>query len=200
MIDAMKNKDSIIIFQLKKGDDKAYRFIYNHHYEVLCKFATHYLGDAYLGETVVSDTILHLWEIRENLDIQGSLRNYLFKAVRNRCLNQLHSKCAQSEVTLSSLQPDDWMNIDYFFSDEQPLGTLLAKELEAEIVKSIRALPAECSTVFKKSRFEHKKYEEIATELGISVNTVKYHMKNALASLSKALKKHLITLFLLFLV
>lgn len=54
---------------------------------------------------------------------------------------------------------------------------LLEQELEEELKRSIDELPLECRKVFYKSRFEQKKYEEIATELGISVNTVKYHIK-----------------------
>lgn len=54
---------------------------------------------------------------------------------------------------------------------------LLEQELEDELKRSIDELPLECRRVFYKSRFEQKKYEEIAEELGISVNTVKYHIK-----------------------
>ena len=35
------------------------------------------------------------------------------------------------------------------------------------------------------SRFREMSYEEISQELGISVNTVKYHIKNALVVLKK---------------
>ncbi len=70
--------------------------------------------------------------------------------------------------------------------ENQPLGVLLERELEDELTRSIEELPVECRTVFKKSRFEQKKYEEIALELGISINTVKYHIKNALSLLQKA--------------
>lgn len=45
---------------------------------------------------------------------------------------------------------------------------------------------------FLKSRFEHKKNDEIAAELGISVNTVKYHIKRALAILRQDLGRYLI--------
>ena len=70
-----------------------------------------------------------------------------------------------------------------FVEDNHPLGTLLEQELEEKLLKCIEELPKECRAVFKKSRFEQKKYEEIADELKISVNTVKYHIKNALASI-----------------
>lgn len=47
------------------------------------------------------------------------------------------------------------------------------------------------------SRFENLKYHEISEKLNISVNTVKYHMKNALSKLNSDLKKYLITWSLL---
>ena len=58
-----------------------------------------------------------------------------------------------------------------FVDNKQPLGMLLEQELEEELKRSIDELPLEFRKVFYKSRFEQKKYEEIATELGISVNT-----------------------------
>ena len=67
----------------------------------------------------------------------------------------------------------------------------MAQELEGEITKAIGRLPEECRCVFQMSRFEEKKYEEIARELQISVNTVKYHIKHALALLREDLGKYL---------
>ena len=87
----------------------------------------------------------------------------------------------------------------YIQLDDYPLGRLLERELEHEIRRSVAALPAECRQVFLKSRFERKKYEEIAAELGISVNTVKYHIKNALARLHDSLGKYLTCLLAVFL-
>lgn len=70
---------------------------------------------------------------------------------------------------------------------EQPLGQLLDKELAEKLDEAIAALPLECRTVFELSRFAGKKHAEIALELGISVNTVKYHIKHALQMLNERL-------------
>lgn len=86
----------------------------------------------------------------------------------------------------------------YLQSDNYPLGILLERELEHEIRMAIDKLPVECRCVFEKSRFEEKKYEEISQELGISINTVKYHIKNALSFLQTELSKYLIALILFF--
>ena len=194
----MEHTETLIVEQLKIGNEDAYQYIYDHHYALLCHVASGYVRDQFLAETIVGDTIFHLWEIRETLEISVSIRSYLLRAVRNRCINYLNSEWEKREIAFSSLMPDEITDDKMTISDSHPLGTLLERELEEEIYKAIDKLPNECRRVFDKSRFEGKSYEEISQELGISVNTVKYHIKNALASLQMNLSKYLITLLLFF--
>jgi len=121
------------------------------------------------------------------------------QAVRNRCLNCLESEQAKREIRFPNL-PNQQAEFRSLFerTDRHPLGYLLEKELESEIVKAVKALPVESRSVFRKSRFEHKKNEEIARELGISVNTVKYHIKKSLAFLRERLSRYWVFFPLLF--
>lgn len=192
----MELTERIIIEQLKRGNEEAYRHLYRHHYALLCHVAREYVGDDFLAETLVGDVIFHLWEVRTTLDIQVSLRSYLVRAVRNHCMDYLASKKERTEVALSAMPEEG--ETRYLQSDDYPLGSLLEHELEEKIYQAIRHLPEVCRTVFVKSRFEGKKYEEIATELNISVNTVKCHIKSALASLHAELGKYLLALLLFF--
>lgn len=197
----MNNTKNIIqteqemISLLKDGDERAYRHIYKHHYVVLCQFAESYLNDSFLAECIVQDIIFHIWEKRDTLEIHTSLRSYLMRAVRNRCLNYLELNSEKYEVSFSNL-PLETLDRTLFYnkSDNHPLGRLLEKELESEIQKAIKAIPLDSRRVFKKSRFENKKNEEIADELGISVNTVKYHIKKSLSVMRRILNKYLIIL------
>ena len=186
-----------LIQQLKEGREEAYRCLYERHYAVLCHAARGWVGDDYTAETLVGDVIFHLWEIRESLEIRVSLRSYLLQAVRNRCLDYLDSRKQKHEITFSELEGGDSLGERYILADDYPLGSLLEKELDHEIRRAISRLPEECRRVFLKSRFEEKKYEEIARELGISINTVKYHIKNALARLHERLAQYL-SAFLIF--
>ena len=174
----MDVKEQSIVQKLRNGDQGAYRYLYDRHYVVLCQFANELVGDPFLAETIVGDVIFHLWEIRETLDINSSLRAYLMRAVRNRCYNHISSEKEKKEVRFSKIESETLGWDAMIQSDEQPLGILLDRELE--------------------SRFEHKKNEEIATELGISVNTVKYHIKMALTRLHQDLRKYLILLISFF--
>lgn len=194
----MEHTETLIVEQLKIGNEDAYQYIYDHHYALLCHIANSYVKDQFLAETIVGDTIFHLWEIRETLDISISIRSYLLRAVRNRCINYFNSEREKKEIAFSALMPDEIADDKIIESDSHPLGTLLERELEEEIYKAINKLPDECRRVFNKSRFEGKSYGEISQDLGISINTVKYHIKNALASLQSNLSKYLISLFLFF--
>ena len=196
-------EEGILIEQLKQGREEAYGCLYKRHYAALCHVARELVGDAYTAETLVGDVIFHLWEVRQSLDIRISLRSYLVRAVRNRCLDYLNSKHERREVPFSAFdaeRPPSERSLSerYIQSGDYPLGALLEKELEDVVRQAIVSLPAECQRVFRKSRFEGKKYEEIAQELNISVNTVKYHIKNALCLLHDKLQQYLFALFLIF--
>lgn len=187
----MELAEALLVEQLKNGVDAAYKYLYDHHYQILCHVAAQYVKDDFLAETIVGDVIFHLWEIHETIEINTSVRSYLMTSVRHRCIDYLKSQYHQHEVTQSTASLRDFPVLQYVKDDDYPLGRLLDKELEDEIMSAINKLPEECRRVFNMSRFENKKYEEIAHELKISVNTVKYHIKHALVLLHEELGKYL---------
>ena len=193
--------EETLLHRLKQGDELVFKSIYNEYYTLLCRLANQLLNDSYLAEEIVDDVLFYVWEHREELEITNSFRGYLLRFVRNRCLNQLKSSAHTAELSLSSfLLPENIEFLDTVFVEgEHPLGTLMSKELEERIDSCMDSLPKECRLVFKKSRLEHKKYEEIAEEIHISVNTVKYHIKNALAFMHQHLKEYMELVILFFL-
>lgn len=193
------DKDEWVVGLLKQGTEEAFKYIYDQYYVLLCHIAHEYVQDRFLAETLVSDVIFHLWEVHDTLDIKTSLRNYLLRSVRNRSLDYLRSKHEKTEVAVSSCWEGEDVSFPYLIDEQSPLGVLLEKELETEINQVLQHLPPETRIVFRKSRFEKKKHAEIAQELGISVSTVKYHIKNALAKLTVALENYLVTWLVFFL-
>ncbi len=178
---------------ISDGEEWAYRAIYDRHYEVLCRVAYDYVKDQYLAESIVGDTIFHIWERREQLNIQGPIRRYLIRAVRNKCLDLLASQYVRRTVSEGDMvSKEESQNLLDGVDDISPLGILLEKELEDKVVEAVESLPSECRAVFEKSRFEGKSYQEIADSLGISINTVKYHMKGAIARIYAHLERYLI--------
>lgn len=187
----MEREEEKLIYHLKQGDEWAYRQLFDKHYAILCKVAYEFLKDHFLSETIVNDVIVYLWENRENIDVRTSLRSYLTGAVRYSCLNYLQKRYVQKEISLSRFDDENFFINLSTQSGEYPLGILLEKELEGKITQAIDKLPKECQKVFRMSRFENMSYEEISRDLSISVNTVKYHIKNAIAKLREDLSEYL---------
>jgi len=151
-----------------------------------------FIKDTFLTQALIEDLIIDIYEKREALDENLPLRPYLMRAIVNDCLNYLSLKRQKMEVKLSSVDISD----DHLFAvrdqNDSPLLWLLEKELGQEIRLAVDRLPVECRTVFEKSYFEGKSNQKIATELAISINTVKYHIKKALSRLRKDLEKFLL--------
>lgn len=183
-----------ILVGLKAGEENAYRKLYDQYYNVLCAVAYQYVRDRFLAETFVGDVFYHLWEQRENIQINTSLKDYLVKSVKNRCINHInHMKVVQKSAPRLIDAYNRQQSYDEAFGD--PLSKLITGELEDSINEAMAALPPECREVFRLSRMEELSYAEIAGRLNISVNTVKYHIKNALTQLRTQFNKYLIILF-----
>ena len=187
----MDYSEKLVVNGLRKGDTKAFKYLYDTHYQVLCHFASRYLRDDYLAESVVGDVMFHLWENHERIEVEVSLRSYLIRCVRNSCLDHLRKNREKYEIATEAIPPSS-DKTKVTGNGEQPLGQLLDKELAGTLAEALAALPLEWRTVFELSRFAGKKHAEIALELGISVNTVKYHIKHALQMLNERLGRYIV--------
>lgn len=73
------------------------------------------------------------------------------------------------------------------FDTSTPEQLTKANELSVEIQNPINGLPERCRQIFMLSRYEGKKYKEIAALLGISIKTVENQIFKALAVLRKTI-------------
>lgn len=193
----MTDIDNNLIIQLKEGKENAYKYLFDRYYVPLCHVANSYLHDAYMSETIVEDLFSNIWENRESIVITTSLSSYLTRATINNCIKHIESFHSQKVISYSKIiDPIDVEIMDMLDSPESALEKMISKEKLIEINNALDSLPEACKIIFKKCCLEGRKYQEVAEEEGISINTVKYHMKNAYAHLHKCLGKYLFILFL----
>ena len=186
-----------ILIKLKNGEESAYKYLYDQYYSKLCRVSNFYVKDTFISENLVGDLIFALWENREKLDIHESLNSYLFTSIRNRCFNYLKQAHVQREVSFTKIQ-ETQLIYSMHSENDLPVGILIEKELEEKIELSINHLPLQTKKVFQLKRREELSYEEISSQLNISVNTVKYHMKSALQTLRVELATYMISIVLIF--
>jgi RNA polymerase sigma-70 factor (ECF subfamily) len=176
---------------LQKGSEDAFEMIFKAYYKPLCRYAYTFLNDADEAEEIVQMAFVTMWDKRGQVEIQSSLKSYLYRAVRNTCLNALkHQKVRQEHARFALAGGEN--------SHELVAQQVEAGELEQKIQVALMALPEQCRLIFQLSRFEELKYQEIADQLSLSVKTVENQMGKALRLMREQLKDYL-PLFLIWL-
>ncbi|MBN1183802.1 MAG: RNA polymerase sigma-70 factor [Bacteroidales bacterium] len=180
----MKHNEKEILTKLKHGDDQSLKYLFTEYYKPLYVFARKYLAIKEIAEEIVQDVFIYLWDNIQSIDIQISLKSYLFTSVKNRSLNYIKSRYNQTthigleEVTEGDAHISEISGIEY-------------QELYKLIQSAIENLPEKCKEVFYLSRNSEFTYQEIADDLGISKDTVKMHIKNALKKIKIYLKDYI---------
>lgn len=180
--------DKTLVENFKSGDVKSFEQIFNALYKVLVNYAQGMLRDWDEAEDKVQQVFVNLWEKKEVLDVHTSLRAYLYKAVHNACLNRIKQEKVRTEHA-KVIQMTQNNNSTQHGVEE--------KELRLKIDEALNLLPEQCGRIFKMSRFDQLKYQEIADELGLSLKTIENQMTKALRIMREQLKDHLPQLILL---
>ena len=174
---------------IQQGNEKAFEKLFKLYYGYLCNFATKIIDDDVAAEEIVQEFFVKFWERRTDLKVESSLKNYLFRSVKNLCLNHIkHNriKLQHAQKVIAESETNNYNN-DYIEVD-----------LAADIAKSIEELPEKRREIFRLSREEGLKYREIAEKLNISIKTVEAQMSLAIKSLRDKLQKYNTFIFYFF--
>lgn len=184
--------DSDILLAIRQGNERVFETVFKKHYQALCNYACGILKDMDDAEEVVQSIFLKFWEQREEIEISVSLKSYLYRAVHNTCLNRLkHLKIQETYRQYVG---------DYLENTHDSATDILDKvELESRIADALEKLPEQCRLIFKMSRFEELKYQEIADRLGLSIKTVENQIGKALKIMRTELADYLPIILLMML-
>lgn len=179
----MDQDQEINLYQKVKGDDRrALTQLFTVYYSSLCNFALPIVKKPELAEELVADVFFVLWRDRHHLDITYSVKAYLFRAVRNRALRIVSGKNAIHEEIENYSTP--------MVLNHTPESDYLYKELSTAYQKAYDSLPTRCKQVFKLSKIDGLKYQEISYVLNISVKTVENQMFKALKVIRQAISNY----------
>jgi RNA polymerase sigma-70 factor (family 1) len=156
--------------------------LFQKYYQLLCSHAVRLVYSKEIAEDLVSELFCKFWKDQIYLNINTSFRAYLFKAVRFSCYNYIKWELDKS------VKIEHWDAHLDASNTFRPEEILLFDELSNQIAQIVEELPSQCKRVFVLSRFEGKKYLEIAQEMGISIKAVEAQISRALTTLRKGLK------------
>ena len=174
-----------------EGSEDAYRYVFRVYYGPMCILAETILLDEFQAQAAASDVISHLYEVRSEVEIHSNLRSYLMMSTRNHCLNLLNSKTVRTVPTFSTLSDNDTNDVFSDVDNITPQGKLLDNELEGLMHDCIENLPEPIKSTFIKSRFQDMTYRQIGAEDGVSANTIKVRIQQALKIIEKRFSKYL---------
>lgn len=175
--------DEQLFSYLKKDDAAAFEEIYNRYWTLLIDAAYRPLHCREKAEDIVQEIFISLYQRRNAIELEVSLKAYLLKALKFKILNEIRSRIVR-ETYQKSLFFDPNCKNDFAHSCE-------TKELKAIIDRSVDQLPEKCKQAFLLSRKENLSYKEISGELHISVSTVEKHISKALKFLKCQLNVYL---------
>ncbi|MDJ1499092.1 RNA polymerase sigma-70 factor [Xanthocytophaga agilis] len=166
--------------RMRQGDRLALDKLYGHFYHRLCDFACQIVKSPDLAEEVVSDVFLLLWQKRESLTIQTTLRAYLYSMVRNQALLYVRKENIYQPLA------DEFENTQAEYYN--PLEALLFHELDFHIDSLINQLP-EPDRLILRLKLSGLKYAEIAQAMELSEKTIEYRLSKSIDFLRKTYQK-----------
>ena len=177
-----------LILSLKKGEKSAFEEIYADFFGVIYHLSYQYLKDTKISEEIVQDTFMKLWDIRETLNEQFNIRNFLYTITKNNCLNYLRNQ----KTILKHQENLKYLEMQFNYEALDKLGSYIEfEELRSKIDQAITALPDDLRETFLLSRFDELSYKEIAQKLSVSVKTVEARMTKSLKILRHELADYL---------
>lgn len=177
--------DVLVLNRIRRGDVKAFEVVFRQYYSSLYYYALSITGMREVAEEVIQDLFYVWWKERQSIQVKFSIKNYLYRAVRNRSLQHIEHRGVRERYRQNKLANE---------SEEQsftPQQELEKKELQAILNSTLKNLTERRLKIFSMHRFEGQKYKEIAEKLSLSVKTVEAEMSKAYQVLRKEVEKYM---------
>lgn len=172
--------------------NRGIELLFRYYYHSLCSHAIRYVSSKEIAEDIVSD-IFYKFQAEEVFrQVQTSYRAYLFTSVRHRAFDYIRAEMTRN----TSIHSADYVPIQ---ADQQPDQLTQYEDLYNDVENAVNSLPLQRRRIYVMHRFEGKKYQEIAKELGLSLRTVEGQMYQALHQVRKIIKARWFLAFLIFL-
>ncbi len=166
------------LLKVVNGKNKdSWHILFDHYYQALCSYVLKFLKDRDISEDIVQEVFIGLWNSSQRFENQKNLTYFLYKSCYNRSLNYIRDqKVKNSSVEL--------IEDSKHFDSEEIYEETLQEEVVRLLYLHINNLPAQQKEILL-LRLKGYKWNEIAEELDVSMNTVKTYRQRAFKKLSE---------------
>ncbi len=173
----IKLTDKELFLRIKKGDEQAFDLLFRRYYASLARFAIMFTKNEENADEVVQAFFVKLWQQRNKLKINSSVKSYLYTSVRNTALNFI-----KKEQTRTIYEEN--YEVD---KTENKINIKENKGFNKIYNEAVEQLPDRTKQVFILSKNEGLTYNEIADYLQITAKTVENNMGIAFKKLREFL-------------
>ncbi len=179
-----EQQDKLLLCRLKKGDEKAFREIYVNYHQPLYDTALKYLRSREFAEDAVHDIFVKLWNNRKKLERSGSLRGFLFTALKNHVFNMItrHKREMKKEIELI---------YERKINQEETGNVIVLSEYRQFYQSAVEQLPEKRREIFDLRINEGLTNSEAAEYLGLSIHTVKSQYYKATQFIKKYVRENM---------
>ena len=161
--------------------DHDLQHIFDKYPKNLCLYALNYLETEADAEDIVQDVFIRCWEKRDILlSDEKVIKTYLFNSVRNACLDKIEKKDVMryhNDIIKQEIIDEETITFD--------------EKLLLEIREELAQMPDQTQKVITRVFMQDMKYQEVADDLHISINTVKTLLRNGIKHLRSHFSQHL---------
>lgn len=181
--------DGVLAQKSLEGDQRAFETLVEHYRPLLFNSIYQILGDYDQSCDILQQVFLQLYLSLPTLEQDKSLRGWLLKVARNRCLDELRRKHAMPFSALETLEDEDETSVLLSLSDPDPLPEEIAEQhdLRNTLRRAIDGLPTRYRRVVLLRYAGQRSFVEIGEALHIPAATAKTHFQRAKVLLRAAL-------------
>ncbi len=179
-----------LIKSLSAGEQTAFTYMVETYHHRLCVYANSLVNNSMQASDIVQNVLIQVWEKREKLNPDHSLKSFLYKSVYNEFIDQYRKKQALLKIEKKYIEYLDAFAME---KDNEQHDRLIAM-----VKRAILELPPKCKQVFELSKTEGLTNMEISEHLNISVKAVEAQITRGFRLLRKSISDK-IKLMLFFL-
>jgi RNA polymerase sigma-70 factor (family 1) len=184
---------SKLLYELSQGNELAFTKLYNEYKNVVFSTALKITKSRILAEEVVQDVFLKIWQNHKNLTEITNIENYLFIISRNHIFDMIKKIARDTSLVVDSNYKNTSTNDTEDAIKDDQYNIILNQIVDQ--------LPPQQQKIYKMAKWDGLSHQKIGEDLGISTETVKKHMAQALKFVRTKISPYMnmfMTLFLFF--
>jgi RNA polymerase sigma-70 factor (ECF subfamily) len=161
LANSISNTEKELFPRIAEGDEQAFKLLYLQYLPRLRPYLVNMIRSTAAADDVIQEAFIRIWLNRDKLTVVEHPASWIFKVAANECYKALRKISYDIKIV-------DNLEQEYF---EEP--DIQYRQTRRYVNEAIAQLTPQRKKIYEMSRLEGKKPAQIASELNLSVSTVK---------------------------